>query len=246
LYRQGLFPGSAAAEAGMERHEGLPEYTGVVVALRATGETVDREARVVEAFEDSDAYARSFAYATGPALGLLLDRYAEGWRGRAASAGLGSMLVAALKVRVPQDLAGEARKQAARYGYAAVSAAEKEREERHQAVLADLTSRFLNGPTLDFPATPDSNRTFNPMALVPFPPHGTYYPTGTFTAKWGKLEVKSAGALVAPDNATLRVPAPADPNARPLAGEGWVLQLAAGWTIVRSERAGSYRVSPEK
>ena len=64
----------------METQEGLPEYTGVFVALRATGEDIQREAPEIEAWEDSDALARSFGYATGPALGLLLDRYAVGWR----------------------------------------------------------------------------------------------------------------------------------------------------------------------
>ncbi len=82
LYRHRLCPGSETAEAAMEKQEGLAEYTGVFIALRATGETVAREARLVEAFEDSNAFARSFAYATGPALGVLLDRYAAGWRTR--------------------------------------------------------------------------------------------------------------------------------------------------------------------
>jgi len=87
-------------------------------------------------------------------------------------------------------------------------------------------------------------RNFNPGGLVPFPPHGTYYPTGTFAASWGKLQVDSGGALVAPDNRSLRVPAPADPDARPIRGAGWVLQLEPGWTIRPSERPGSFAVVP--
>lgn len=63
------------------------EYTGVSIALRETGESISREARIVEAFEDSNAYARSFAYATGPALGLLLDLCGPGWRTGIAKAG---------------------------------------------------------------------------------------------------------------------------------------------------------------
>jgi hypothetical protein len=99
IYRHHLFPGSEAMEAAMEKHEGLAEYTGVFVAMRATGEDISREARVVEAFEDSTQFARSFAYATGPAVGLLLDRYAAGWRGRAASTPLDSMLISAVRVQ---------------------------------------------------------------------------------------------------------------------------------------------------
>lgn len=244
MYRHVLFPGSDAMETAMEKQEGLAEYTGVFIALRATGENIAREARIVENADDSDAFARSFAYATGPALGLLLDRYAPGWRDRAVSASLDSMLIAALNVH-PPDLA-HAQKRAAEYGYTAVAAAESEREERRQALQAGLTARFVDGPTLDFPPAPEMMRNFNPQVLVPFPPHGTYYPTGTFSASWGKLEVQSGGALVAPDNRSLRVSAPADLNSRPVRGDGWVLDLAPGWTIRPSGHPGSFALIPPK
>ena len=244
IYRHRLCPGSEAMEAAMEKAEGLAEYTGVFVAMRATGEDIGRLARRVEAFEDSDAFARSFGYATGPALGFLLDRYTVGWRQRAASTSLDSMLASALRVETPADIPSEAQRRAALYGYSAVAAAEHEREERHQAFLAELTGKFLDGATLDFPSAPEMTRNFNPGGLVPFPPHGTYYPTGTFAASWGKLQVDSGGALVAPDNRSLRVPAPVDPDARPIRGAGWVLQLEPGWTIRPSERPGSFAVVP--
>ncbi len=244
-YRDRLCPGTDAMEADMEKQEGLAEYTGVFVALRETGEDISREARIVETFEDSNSLARSFGYATGPALGLLLDRYAKGWRGRAASApSLDSMLISALRVQSPHDLERAVKERAALYGYSAVATAEQEREERHRAFLRDLTARFLEGPTLDFPAAPEMSRNFNPQNLVPFPPHGTYYPTGTFAANWGKLQVESGGALVAPDNRSVRVPAPTDPNARPIRGAGWILQIAPGWTIRPSGNPGSFKLVP--
>jgi hypothetical protein len=244
IYRHHLCPGSEAMEAAMERHEGLAEYTGVAIAMRATGEVTSRVARAVEAFEDSDAYARSFGYATGPALGLLLDRYAPDWRRRAASASLDSMLISALHVQPAGDLQRQAQEHAAAYGYSAVTAAEHEREERHEALLAELSARFIDGPTLDFPSAPELMRNFNPGTLVPFPPHGTYYPTGTFSANWGRLQVESGGALVAPDNRSLRVPAPLDPDARPIRGAGWVLRIAPAWKIQPSGRPGSFVIVP--
>ncbi len=242
MYRHRLCPGSEALEDSMEKAEGLAEYTGVFIAMRATGEDIGREARVVEAFEDSDAFARSFGYATGPALGLLLDRYSVGWRERAASASLDSLLTSGLGVQAPPDLQREVQQRAALYGYSAVAAAEREREVRHSSFLAELTSKFLAAPTLDFPTASEMMRNFNPQTLVPFPPHGTFYPTGIFSASWGKLEVESGGALVAPDNRSVRVPAPIDENARPVRGAGWVLDLAPGWTIRPSGRAGNFAV----
>jgi hypothetical protein len=98
---------------------------------------MSREARIIEAFEDSNAFARSFGYAVGPALGLLLDRYASEWRTQVACASsLDSMLVSALHLQLPQDLQSAARERAALYGYSAVADAERERQERHVAFCA--------------------------------------------------------------------------------------------------------------
>jgi hypothetical protein len=222
-YRDELCPGTERMEAAMEKQEGLAEYTGVFIALRETGENISREARIVEALEDSDAFARSFGYAVGPALGLLLDRYAPAWREQIArAASLDSLLTSALKVQLPEDLQHVARARAALYGYRAVVLSERERDDRHQALLTELKSKFLQGSTLDFPTAPEMTRNFNPQTLVPFPPYGTFYPTGTFAANWGKLQVESGGALLAPDNRSLRVPPPLDPNARPIRGAGWI------------------------
>src|SRR5437899_3307870 len=78
--RQHLNAGADVRESALEIQEGLAEYTGTVIALARSGEALTRVARAVETFEDRPAFSRSFAYATGPALGLLLDRYAVGWR----------------------------------------------------------------------------------------------------------------------------------------------------------------------
>ena len=243
IYRHRVCPGSELIDAGLEKQEGLAEYTGVFVAMRETGESIRRPARLVEAFEDTGAYARSFAYATGPALGLLLDRYAPGWRPKAVSAALDSLLISALHIQTTQ-LETTARRRAAVYGYTAVASAEREREQLHQALLAELKSKFLDGPVLEFPPAPEMMRNFNPSTLVPFPPHGTYYPTGTFSANWGKLQVESGGALLASDNRSLRVTAPIDSNARPVRGAGWTLEIAPGWTVRPSKTPGSFVVAP--
>jgi hypothetical protein len=181
----------------------------------------------------------------GPALGLLLDRYAPGWRTKVReSDSLDSLLISALQFQPPKNPQELARERAELYGYRAVALAETERAETHRALLADIEKKFLEGPTLRFPTAAEMNRTFNPNALVTFPPHGTFYPTGTFSANWGKLQVESGGALVGPDNRSVRVTAPADIESRPVRGAGWTLQLAPGWTIRRSENANGYEVVP--
>ncbi len=78
--RQEEFPGSAASEAALERHEGLAEYTGHRLASLAFP---DGDARLTAALHDAEStpsYVRSFAYVTGPAYGMLLDRVDPAWR----------------------------------------------------------------------------------------------------------------------------------------------------------------------
>jgi hypothetical protein len=245
--RYALHNGAREREAAMERQEGLAEYTGTVVALKDTSEWIGRLARRVEAFEDSDAYARSFAYVTGPALGVLLDRMSTGWRAKVrGGASLESELIAAARFKVPADLTAAAETAAVHYGFVAVAAAEHEREARHQLLLDSLTKKFVDGPTLSFARTDKLYRSFNPNELVPFGAQGTYYPTGVFTAPWGKLQVESVGAILASDNMSVRVASPSDLNAKPIEGPGWTLELAAGW-IIRpvAGRAGSFEVVSE-
>jgi hypothetical protein len=82
-----------------------------------------------------------------------------------------------------------------------------------------------------------------PNTLIPLSPEGTVYPTGSFSAEWGSLDVTGGGALVAGDFRTVRVPIPADTAARPLRGEGWTLELAPGWHLAPGSRTGDLTVS---
>lgn len=207
--RRSVLPNGARAEMSLEMQEGLAEFTGTAVALARTGESVNRVARSVEAWDDQTAYARSFAYATGPVLGLLLDRYAPGWRKKIRrDTDLSTMLAAALRFRSGTSLMVQARLRAGAYGFTAVAADEHAREERRQATLAAFRARFIEGPVLLFPRTEELRRTFNPSTLVTFGDNGTVYPAGTFTSRWGRLQIDDTGGLLAPDNQSLRPPIP--------------------------------------
>jgi hypothetical protein len=154
------------------------------------------------------------------------------------------MLAMAVGLPAADKWAREAPERAATYGYRAVAAEEDERETRRQERLAHFQRLFIDGPVLQFPKAPEMQRIFNPSNLVPFPPHGTVYPTGAFTANWGKLQIEDVGALYSQENASVRVVAPANIEARPLHGPGWQLELAPGWTIRPGSRSGDYVVVP--
>ena len=244
--RHTLSPGAQKLESALEIQEGLAEYTGTVTALAAAGESITRVAGAVEDTEDQRAFARSFAYATGPALGILLDRFAPSWRKSITKdSNLAALLAAALQAAVPAADVKRAESRAERYGFRAVSVEERARAIRAQAVLAAYRKRFLEGPVLEFPQSPELNRSFNPNNLVPLGDLGVVYPTGTFTSRWGKLQVDDVGALLSPDNQSLRVAAPANLDARPLRGPGWRLELAPGWTIRPAAQPGSFTLAPE-
>jgi hypothetical protein len=245
--RRSLSPEAGKSESALEVQEGLAEYTGTVVALRSTGESMARVARSIEDFEDRTAYSRSFAYATGPALGLLLDRYAGDWRTRLTrDSDLSLVLGSALGFRPGSNLIDRAKLRADSYGFRAVAADEHDRESRRQTLLAEFRAHFIDGPVLQFPRAEELRRAFNPNNLVTFGSYGTVYPTGTFTSRWGKLQIDDVGGLLAPDNQSLRVSAPSDATVRPLIGPGWKLELAPGWTVRPASRAGDFEVAPEK
>ena len=246
--RHALVPGADTLEAALEITEGLAEYTGVRLALALTGESPARAAQVVRGGERRASYVRSFAYATGPGLGLLLDRLRPAWRGEVrASRTLAPLLAASLGWRPPRDLARAADARARHYDGAELAAEEDARHRARAERLAAYRARFLEQPVLVL-RQQGVNRSFDPNALVPFGALGTVYPTGTFMAPWGRLHVTEGGALLAADFSELRVAAPAAAAPAPdrtIAGPGWTLTLADGWTLrAVAGRTGSFEVVP--
>src|SRR5260221_9013811 len=136
-YRLAQTRGADSLEALIETQEGLAEYTGAKVALAATGLPDKRVATVLADFETQASYVRSFADATGPAIGLLLDRYASDWRMRVRTrhdpAGL---LAAALGVRPDDGLEREAKAAARAYDAATIQTAEDARATERATRLA--------------------------------------------------------------------------------------------------------------
>ncbi|MEP6619067.1 MAG: hypothetical protein ABJE47_07130 [bacterium] len=242
-FRNSLTPGSDTLERALEIQEGLPEYTGTVIALAATSESMDRVARDVEGLEDRASFARSFAYTTGPALGILLDRTAPGWRKTVIQdGGMARQLATATHFTRPANLAAAASARASVYGGTAVFAGEHERNDLRLARTADYVRALVSGPVLRINAD-KTQRSFDPNTLFPLDTAGTVYPTGTFAAAWGKLEVTN-GALLSADYGLLTVAAPSDTSARPLKGNGWALELAKNWIIRPAQRAGDFELVP--
>lgn len=239
--RYRLYPRAAGEEHALETNEGIASYTGVRLGLTDPTAQVAYARREISALAASANYVRTFAYATGPAYGLLLDAADPAWRTHAADGRrLDERLQSALKLSDAAIPSGEAR--ASIYGGAEILAAEREREREREAYLAALKAQLVDGPRLLVP-TKGTNIQFNPQNVISLEPHGLVYPTLQLSGSWGVLEVKHGGALLDRSTKTASVSlVGATPDG--LSGAGWRLVVRPGWRLVDGARVGDRVLEP--
>ncbi|MGH7650991.1 MAG: hypothetical protein ACREMS_04025 [Gemmatimonadaceae bacterium] len=247
--RRAIYPGTDSLEATLEIQEGLPEYTGQRLAMQLTGEGTARVAKYVRDYESTPTFVRAFAYATGPAIGVLLDAFAPEWRTAVrTNRDIGDLLARAIHFQVPVNLGRTAHQRAQEYGWAEVDRSEAARDSARVPAMREYRSRLAEGPTITLRQNKDSlSWSYDPTELIAFDLHSTIYPSGNFSAPWGKLVVDSGGVLVRNDFSSITIGAPASPlqpAVRDLKGSGWTLTLNPGW-ILRADRAhlGSFEVA---
>lgn len=223
-WRRQRFEDAAVRENALEINEGLAEYTG-----RRLGDAGDPAVSAIATLEDYDhrrGYVRSFAYASGPAYGLLLDALAPGWRrGLRPDSDLGTLLRhAAGDPPLPDPaVAGQ------RYGEEAIRREETTIREAHDQQAAQWRAQLVDGPLLRL-ALVHMNIEFDPRTVFPLPPHGTVYPHAIIRDDWGTLTVER-GVLLAGDWKTATVAGPASAVDGRYQGAGWTLALAVGWEL---------------
>lgn len=247
--RRSIYPGSDSLETTLEIQEGLPEYTGQRLAMRLTGEGPRRVARHVRDYErTTPTFVRAFAYGTGPALGVLLDDFLPAWRDSIRTRrDLTALLARSIDFRSPprNDLASAARARASDYGWDEIDRAEAARDSARAPAMREYRARLQDGPIITLRQTSDSlSWSFDPTEIVGFDLTSAVYPSGNFSAGWGKLTVERGGVLVANDFSRIRVGAPSGPIAagtRTINGDGWALALNPGWSLQPdSSRQGSF------
>lgn len=247
--RNRLYPGTDTLETQLEIGEGTAEYAGIRFAMDALGRPA---ATVLEwsraRFERTPTFTRSLGYGTGPALGLALDRFAPGWRTRVRGVrSLTAALATSITWPPPADVATTAFTRAAAYGIGELAVEEDARAADRATRLANYRARLVDGPVVMFRQR-RLGGAFDPNTIVPLGGAGTVYPRRTFAAEWGTLRVDEGGALVSPDAGQLRVsafPEPQPREGRTVAGPGWHLELAEGWTLERGARTGDWEVKPK-
>jgi hypothetical protein len=232
------FPAAAQEEAALELNEGLAEYTGVFVGNPTPSTRIQAALHDLRAHVGDRSFVRSFAYATGPAYGLLLDQEVPGWRGDLAhqARDLGTRLaeVAQAPLQLDATALGAA---AARYDGPELHEAETLREQQRLAQLEHNRARFVTGPVVRLDLR-NMRIQFDPNTMQPLPGQGMVYPAMRLSDIWGSLDVTD-GALLHSDWKVVFVQAPASAEP-PLEGPGWSLNLKPGWSLVPGTRKGDY------
>jgi hypothetical protein len=244
--RRQLFLEAAKTEREMELHEGLAEYTGVRLSGSAD------PARFVADVELKDApakktFVRSFAYATGPAYGVLLDGTGADWREtlRAARRDLADLLLERARIRLPDQIEAAANERARKYGSVELAAKEQRREQARLDLAKSYRAKLVDGRVLVIPLQ-KMNMQFDPGNLVPLDPLGTVYPNIRIVDDWGILTVSKNGALMSTDFSRITLPAPGKVTPPAIDGEGWNLRLNGGWSVVPGQRQGDLAVRSER
>jgi ABC-type branched-subunit amino acid transport system permease subunit len=235
LRRVSLFPAAEANENALMLNEGLAEDTGVAL----TTQPRDRAVRAVESLASGrrrPSFVRSFAYASGPAYGALLDAASSGWRrGLTLQSDLAALLAAAYDAH-PDAMRAATR--AAAYDDGSLRAAENDRAARLAVRLRQYRAAFVDGPVLRIPLR-NGTVSFDPNQVTPLPPQGSVYGGFAGTGWFGRIEAPD-GALLTNEHAIV-VAAP--PNATTTETPSWKLTLAAGCALVAGEHAGDFTIA---
>jgi hypothetical protein len=245
--RYRLYPGAAANESALESNEGIAEYTGVKLGLKTQAERLRYAIRDLSTWSQAPSFVRSFAYATGPAYGLLLDQADPGWLKDFAknqqTLRLDQRLRAAL--RIPEPDLTQVHARAVVYDSAgSLHAHEVAREEEIRARLVEFKSKLIDGPVLSLPLA-NAHFEFKPGSIVALEGIGKVYPTITLHDDWGTLTVESGGALMRQRPQEISVSAAGFERAT-LRGSGYSLALASGWSVQPDTRAGDLVVHLEE
>lgn len=239
-YRRTIFPNAASEEREMEMHEGLAEYTGVTLSGSPNLNQYVVEKNLKKAPQE-ETFVRSFAYASSPAYGVLLDETKAEWRKNLKKEDdLGSLLQKKLSIKLTQNVKQTAELRAKNYDGDKLQAFETERENNRRKLLAEYRSKLVDGAVLTLPIL-KMNMQMNPGNLVPLEPVGTVYPDIRIVDAWGILTA-TKGALIKSDFSKIYVSAPSNLSVSPIQGDGWTLELNAGWTVTNGERKGDYIV----
>lgn len=232
-YRNELFPNSETFENLMEINEGLAEYTGQMIS------EINKE----ELFFDQNiselipmpTYVRSFGYKTIPAYGYLASKIKSDWNKNIDSnTNLIDYFSELFQIEIPSDLKSYTQSKLDLYGGNNILAEEEKREIRNRELLAKYKALFIDNSHLDIKLE-NMNFSFDPRNISPLENIGKVYSQIRIVDNWGILTA-TEGALISSNFKKVTVSKPTKTDGNRLEGQGWVLELNEGYSIIEKDR----------
>jgi hypothetical protein len=208
-------PGAADAERAQMLHEGLAAYTGTALS----GESVRIALSALKERAAKPGFARTFAYASGPAWGLMLDALQPGWRTHLDTTTDLPDLAGLAPAAVPTPTA---------YDGDAIHAEETAAAAARQAHLDRLLAATDPARSLRLPLA-QMQMDFDPGRVTPVPDGSTIYEKITLRDAWGGVQVDGVPLRITADFSAAFVPWPLPEGALSLTS-GWHLDDAADAT----------------
>lgn len=233
--RQQLFPNTFGNEQSLEMNEGLAEYTGAILGRNDLRQHLYQQ---IDTAGNRKSLIRSCAYLTGPVYGLLLQEKAKEWtqflNAHDSFPELISRYYGVSATGTPDEI---------RYQGVAIRNTELQKETLRLQQVAAYTEKFTLKPVLSIDLV-KMNVIFNPNTLFDLGALGTIYPTGEIRDIWGYLKVNSGGMLLKDwRRVTIPINQLPDLHARRFSGDGWTLELALGWQLLKTDDM-HYTLSP--
>ena len=240
-YRCSLYPGAEQSENLLELNEGIAEYTGMMISGRDEAEAVKYFVGSINGFLNNPTFVRSFAYQTTPVYGYLLEKIKPGWnREITVKTNLTDYFINAFALSIPTDLKKATGLILDKYDGEKIISEETQREEKTKQLIILLKNKFITQPhlVLNFE---QMNVSFNPGNIMPLEDKGTVYPNIRVTDNWGILTVEH-GALMSPNWDKISVSAPVTNEKNKISGDGWTLELKEGYSVIKDENSGNYKL----
>jgi hypothetical protein len=240
-YRYSLYPGSDSTENLLELNEGIAEYTGAVISGRNKIQSTDHFVQSINLFLNNPTFVRSFAYQTIPIYGFLLSYIKNDWNKEITiKTNLTEYFIKTFDISLPNDLKKTTDLILNQYNGDVIISEEITREVKTKKLITEYKNKFITQPHFEL-AFEQMDVSFDPRNIVPIEDKGTVYTNIRVTDNWGILTVQN-GALMSSNWDKISVTVPIKNENRYISGEGWTLELADRYSVIKDKITENYKV----
>jgi hypothetical protein len=240
-FRYSRYPGADMTENILELNEGIAEYTGFAISGRNKKQSTEHFVQSMNSFLSNPTFVRSFAYETIPAYGYLLVNAKKGWnREITIKTNLTDYFIKAFNISLPDDLEKTTGLILNQYNGELIISEEKTRDKKIKELITEYKYKFIAQPHLEI-VFEQMSISFDPRNIMPIEDNGTVYPNIRVTDNWGVLTVEN-GALMSSNWNKISVTVPLKNETKNINGDGWKLELKDGYSVVKDETTGNYKL----